>query len=159
MKTDIRFVITIIFLSLITLSCVPTIYNITVAPSYELINTGHHDMTVLIKDYDEVLAFVTTWAERNQGKVATCSNLRYGGIGQTSPGCVTFHFEDYKMDIQFLPAKNSTSISILGRTKSALRAKEDLNKELIAAFGQQSIVEPYTPKKKLIAIQDTMSSC
>ena len=104
-------------------------------------------MTILMKDYDAVLSVVDKWAERSQGKIESCSSLRYGGIGQTSPGCKTFRFEDFKMDVRFDPEMNSTAISILGRAESGLRAKEDLNKELIAAFGEQSIVVPYSPKK------------
>jgi len=142
MKTYSGLITIMLILSFTSLSCVPTFYNITVAPSYELIKAGHHDMTVLIKDYDSVLVAVTKWAERNRGKRTTCSSLRFSGIGQTSPGCATFQFDDFTMDIAFAPAINGTGIHIVGRQESALRAKENIEKELITIFGQQSILSP-----------------
>jgi hypothetical protein len=142
MKSYYRLGFVMLPLLFISISCVPTFTNITVAPSYELIQTGQHDMTVLIKDYDSVLAVLSKWAERNKGKVATCSSLRYSGIGQTSPGCTTFQFEDFKVDIQLSPAINATGIHIIGRTESVLQANESISKELVTVFGQQAVLAP-----------------
>lgn len=132
----------ILMLLSVMVACIPIMTHFEVAPSYEVITENRHDMALLLKDYDAVLAVIARWAEKNNGIQASCKIHPRVGFGQISPACTLFRIDNINVEVIFTPEINATTITILvsrGGEKWQ-RIKDELRQELVSAFGEQSIL-------------------